>query len=629
MNETPGRAINAQKKIAKTQLNWLPLLLFCMSAGLLATLWGYNYTDGNAEEQLPFIYRALNQGFLSQDFFTNTFAQYGPRTFFSEFVAFFAGFIPLSAALFILTLAANIAIAFLSARISEYFFPDTKFSTFLAAAGVLSLKTFWLGYSNIIYRNYLEPEHLAMPLLLLGFLFILKRKYILAAFSFGVAALFHALLGLEIGWILFGLTVLDLVIRRLRKEIHFSDSRSLGFGCLVLAVFSFGLLFPFTLQQSIPAAEFINLVAYVRHPHHYLPSTFEHWQWGQAAAYLLGFCFAFWLALQRSEELKVHKRFFLLIGGLIVILCLGGYLFVELWPSRLWTAAQMFRLPYLIKWFSIVLLAGWIGNIIEKPDRQESRLFGLTAGIALVTPVSLAFVPLAAWARRRIPTRWKLPAWLTGDFVVFGLTLALVIFYTPEFRTWCLFLILFGAVYFMFKLHWKLSAWLIASAATLFIAVLFYLFSNTLIPPSFLKYDVPVFSLYKTTGELADVANFARENTPEDAVFLTPPKFGEFRYIAKRAIVVDFVAYPFQDLSMEEWYRRILDCYGTPDKLGFDALWQLNQNVYYYSDTRILELSKKYGFDYAVVYDSTITNYPIIFRTTSLKLIEIKENSVN
>ncbi len=625
MNEVHGRAIIENKRSKNPLLKWMPLLLFCIAAGLLATLWGYDYTDGNAEEQLPFIFRAMDDTYLARDFFTNTFSLYGPRTIFSEFVAFFAGIIPLASVLFLLTFTANVAIAFISSLISGCFFPDSKFSMFLSAAGVLTLKTFWLGYTNIIYRNYLEPEHLAMPLLLLGFLLLLKRKYIFAALSFGVAALFHALLGLEIGWILIGLCLLESVIQKLRKEPHQTGFRSLLLSCLILGVFSFGLLYPYTLQKSIPSSEFINLVAYVRHPHHYLPSTFESWQWAQSAVFLLGFGFTFWFALQRSELLRLHKRYLFLIGGSIVLLCLGGYLFVEVWPSRLWTSAQMFRLPYFIKWFSIVLLTGWVGSLIEKPEGQESSLFGLAAGIGLVTPVSLAFVPMAAWARKLILPRLKLPSWLTHNIMILGLTFVIVVFYKPELRTWSLFLILFGAVWIMYLLRWRLSGFLISTSSVLAVAALFFLLSNTITPPSFLKYEVPFFSLYKTTGELADVANFVKANTPPDALFLTPPKLGEFRYMADRAIVVDFVAYPFQDLSMEEWYLRMGACYGVADKHGFDALSQLNQSVYFYTDAQILALSEKYGFEYAVVYDSTVTNYPIIFRTTSLKLIQITD----
>jgi hypothetical protein len=602
---------------------WLPLLLFCISAGLLATLWGYNYSAGNAEEQLPFIFRALDPTFLNNDFFTNTFDLYGPRTFFSEFIAFFARAMPLAAVLFLLTLVSNIAIAFLSAKVSNYFFPRSRFSMYLAAAGVLTLKTFWLGYSNIIYRNFLEPEHLALPFILLGFYLILKRRVIPAALSFGVASLFHALLGLELGWILFGVVVLDVIFQKFRKEPQVSKLLPIGIGLVIMAVFSFVLLYPYTQQTPIPADEFNHLVAYVRHPHHYLPSYFEPWQWGQAAVYLLGFAFAFWFALKRSAALRSHKRFLITIGALLALLCLGGYLFVEVWPSRLWTSAQMFRLPYLLKWFSIVLLTGWAGDQIENPAEKESRLLGISAAVSLVTPVSLAFVPLALWARTVIMPKLKLSPKLLQDAVILVVTLGLAAIYKPEFRTWACYLILFASIGLLTFLKSKKVGLLAGISMPLAFSVLFILFSTTLTPPSFLKYEVPFFSLYKTTGEVAEVASFAKANTPADAVFYTPPRMGEFRFLAKRAIVVDFAAYPFQDLSMREWYRRIADCYGVSPLMGFDSVTQLNLTVYRISDEELKTLSDQYGFDYAVVYDSTETYYPIVFRTQSLKLIHI------
>ena len=183
----------------KARPDWLFLLLFSTGAALLATLWGYNYSAGNAEEQLPFLLRALDPSFLVNDFFTNTFEQFGPRTFYTNFVAFFANKIPLTITLFVLTLAANTAIAFLSGLVSRHFFTRSRFSHFLAAAGVLTLKTFWLGYSNVLYRNFLEPEHLAMPFILLGVYLVLKRKPFVAALAFGVSAFFHALL-----WLVYG-----------------------------------------------------------------------------------------------------------------------------------------------------------------------------------------------------------------------------------------------------------------------------------------------------------------------------------------------------------------------------------------------------------------------------------------
>ncbi len=621
LDETNNQ-INATTTSKKNR-GWLPLLVFCFTAGILATLWGYNYSSGNAEEQLPFILRALDPTFLSNDFFTNTFNQYGPRTIYSEFVAFFARVAPLSAVLFVLTLAGNVSIAFLSSLICKHFVPGSTLSHFLAAAGVLTLKTFWLGYSNILYRTFLEPEHLAMPFILLGFYWVLKKKYILSALSFGIASLFHALLGLEFGWILISVSILDALIRHLRKEDAPNHWRSLIIGVGLLAAISAAVLLPFTLQESIPADEFIRLVAYVRHPHHYLPSTFELWQYGQAAVYLLGFGFIFSFCLSSSSILDSSKRFFYLMGGLLLLLCLGGYLFVEVWPSRLWTSAQMFRLLFLVKWFSIVLVAGWVGSLIEDPGKRDSRKYSLGALIAMVTPVSLAWVALTSFARERILPKFRLPTWLLHDWVILTISLVAVILYQPELRTWFLFLFFASLLLVMRALKWRLWIHIVSSAVMFSIAVVLVVFSFQGGAPVFLKSEVPFFPLYPTTSETADMAAFARENTPIDAVFLTPPKFGEFRYMAERAIIVDFVAYPFQDLSMKEWYLRMADCYTATDLLGFTAVPEINHRFHSISDEKLTTIAEKYGVTYAVVNDDTPTNFSVLFRTYSFKMIEI------
>lgn len=235
----------------------------------------------------------------------------------------------------------------------------------------------------------------------------------------------------------------------------------------------------------------------------------------------------------------------------------------------------------------------------------------------------MAFIPLVLWVRNYILPRLKLPQKILHDIVILLLTLGLVLFYKPEFRTWACFLTLFVAIWMIVFLKSKSLGIFSGTVLPLLFSALFLLFSSTITPPSFLKYEVPVFALYKTTGEVAEIAAFAKNNTPANAVFYTPPRMGEFRYLADRAIVVDFAAYPFQDLSMRAWYQRIADCYGVSPLLGFNSLPQLNETVYHITDEELKALSEKYGFDYAVVYDSSVTNFPLIFRTQSLKLVQI------
>jgi uncharacterized protein DUF6798 len=60
-------------------------------------------------------------------------------------------------------------------------------------------------------------------------------------------------------------------------------------------------------------------------------------------------------------------------------------------------------------------------------------------------------------------------------------------------------------------------------------------------------------------GELNDIAAWSSSNTPAQSTFMVPPSTTGFRYLARRAVVVNFKAYPFSDAGMREWLRRLGD----------------------------------------------------------------------
>ena len=118
-----------------------------------------------------------------------------------------------------------------------------------------------------------------------------------------------------------------------------------------------------------------------------------------------------------------------------------------------------------------------------------------------------------------------------------------------------------------------------------------------------------------------EAARFARENTPGNAVFLTPPVFGKFRLIARRAMVVDWRSFPFQDRAMVEWQRRMFDCYGIPGAVGLAARAESDENYRKIRDSEIEKLQIKYGFSYAVLYRETPTDFPVTYQNRKYKIV--------
>lgn len=123
-----------------------------------------------------------------------------------------------------------------------------------------------------------------------------------------------------------------------------------------------------------------------------------------------------------------------------------------------------------------------------------------------------------------------------------------------------------------------------------------------------------------------EVAEFVRQNTPEESVFLTPPMWGQFRLLARRAIVVDFKAFPFADTAVAEWYERITSCYGNPIRTGFAMVDELDENYRNIDDDTLLALQERYLISYAVLYNQTSTNFEVVFQSNGYKVIRLGGN---
>lgn len=95
-----------------------------------------------------------------------------------------------------------------------------------------------------------------------------------------------------------------------------------------------------------------------------------------------------------------------------------------------------------------------------------------------------------------------------------------------------------------------------------------------------------------------ELYRWAKEQTPADAVFAVPPSDSEMRSRARRAIVVNFKAFAFQDPLMVAWRDRLYDMAPTP--ASFEPPVQLDARFEALGDARLTDLSAKYGFSYVV-----------------------------
>jgi hypothetical protein len=209
------------------------------------------------------------------------------------------------------------------------------------------------------------------------------------------------------------------------------------------------------------------------------------------------------------------------------------------------------------------------------------------------------------------------------DVVSMILVVIIILWSQPDSRTLFLFPILGLLAFILLLINRKVLAIVLCVVITIITAT-FLVNADRILPEEWQsKIDSPIFSVSGVSDLFLDLSNYVRQSTPVDALFLTPPKFGTFRISAQRAIVVDFISFPFQDDAMLEWRKRLFTCYGIPINEGFAVINELSMAYNKITDAEIEKLQKIYGFEYAVLYANTSTNYQVIYGNKEWKLIQL------
>lgn len=380
-----------------------------------------------------------------------------------------------------------------------------------------------------------------------------------------------------------------------------------------LAVDAVGLLLrlPYLLgtrpRLGVAGAEvdLISVYLQMRAPHHFAPGTWPLEDWvGFGACVGLGA-----LALPLLD--RERRRQVLILAAVLGTLLLAALFFAVVVPVYSVMLLQIWRLATLARALALVLGAGLIARLLRSRPGRGLFLLG-----ALATPWGLAWGVLAAAAGRRrrrvflsVAGAALVALWLASGAMaplvpVFGVGLALssrrplpvlaaaaaCAFAAATSRTASvlplagLALGLAGSRRPFLPLALAACG---AAAATSWWAGLLLL--ACLLPWPALRVGPALLAVLLVAAwwgpaqwagdrqgldrwsfrmvPLSDterLAHWCRENTPTDAVFLTPPDLAGFRFWARRAVVVDYATPPISGPELLEWARRLGDVLGHP-----------------------------------------------------------------
>lgn len=631
----------------------LAALNIVLFSGLSMAVHGYAIVGQGTNQisQLPIVLRALDPGYLPNDWYVNQMGGFSARQVFALVVSGLAKVVDLPNAYLLLQWSSVAMVGFVTFFVTRTVFRGDRVACLLASLLALVLVPFTLGNDFVLVtvRNGLVPLSLAQPMVLLAVAFALSDRPVLCGLLAATAALFQPLAG-TIAGLLCLVTLLLLEFSGLRRSIDLhGGTRAIrlvriaaGFGPIALVAAMWALKH----QSQISDESLINIVAYVRNPHHFLPSGFGLGGYLKAVTFLFGFALVLdtWRRTGMTSTLLKrdrHLSFMLVYAALLLVLCLAGYVFVELVPVKEIVVLQAFRhLPVLL-WFAIIVTALVTTQVLNKLTGFKRALCCclLVMGNRGVEP----FVFATGGALTR--------SWMTGgnrlvtraSFVVTPFLLVCGLVYVGykwpvniPFKEIALTVVL-GIVTFM-----SVASSRIVSRSALFVVPVIFvagvsLFQGVVPVPGVqsalrdnLKFNVTfddVAADPRNTADfqsLVDLGAFARDHLPADTIVLTPPNFGAFRIFARRAIVMDFKSWIFHDPGL--WLGRLTDVYGRGGgRLGFALRDELVRSYADISDQKIRQVADKYGAGYAILHRSTRTDFPILFSTDLHKIARLRQ----
>jgi hypothetical protein len=591
----------------------LPAILMAGLFSVVATLVtyaGYLYSD--QIEHLPIVLRALDPEYLQRDFFVNASTQSPARYYYARFLSWAAGSehnLPL--VIFLLTFASNLMTAIASYLAATSVFNKRRLAGVVAAALAMCVVTVGYGYAGSLWVEFLRPFSLAQGLSFLAFAFMMRDRLPISAVFIAPAVLVHPLFGLQAAAVTGGVYLLA-AIGRNRTLFPSGALRQLAVYCCVLIIPVMVVLRHEVVQIRIEDSLFIDILAHVRHQHIYLPSSFAFHEHVYGVAVLISL-----VALQHTSGLPKGSwqvTAVLLTIWLLICLALVSWFFTEVVPVRAFVVFQPLRLLMYVKWLLIVLAAG----AITAPRPVGGGMRSVVYAAACLNPLSLAFAASFDWLHNFLRGReGSIVGLLLSPAVsLAGVGLILAKLYTPPVS-----LLLFSGFAVMNLAFVTLTRrpWL--AAAVILVTGL----SVVAVRYDQIKANVLTNAPRHDLGRYGnDVADFARTNLPADAVVFTPPMWGAFRVLGKRAMVVDFKSFPFGDQAMLDWLQRFEDCYGNA-RSGAEVHLRNYRAI---EDRKLSELSDKYGVTHAVLAVDTPTSSKTLFGNSKYKVITLRESGL-
>ncbi len=545
-----------------SKTNWKFALSIYSTAIIGALLaYGYEFPSSNLIQHIPYLQAILDNDLYQRDFYVQEALKFSPRYYYQ----------------YLMILPSKFGISLPLTYFIYYVITFTSFILGLFAIGkklgkskisaislaFLSLLTVdgTVGYVDL-FRPEPIPAILAMGITIWGIYFCFCKRWILGYFLFGLACLLQFLIGILPA---FMFTPILLLEAGKKKNFKFQT-----IALLILFGFASLIYLPMVFTGSggtveLSDQEFVYIYGHIRHPHHFIFSTFDPIKWRDFFLFILSGL----LLIKASETLSSEHKFTLRIIIITLLLfLLLGYVFVEIYPLSFITKLQLARTTPFAQLMVLIVISTLIAEYYKKKNLAISLLL-------LV-----------------IPTLYS------GSLILLVISILIVTnklqFFPSKSAT---FICILGAImlFFIYPLPslnidtFKLTIWkliLFASLAFPFVLTIFYP-SKRFTRSSIYAFSLIIFSIFIMkvfevlpkrifstfqgrikiervwNNDITKLALRFRERSSQDALILIPPSEQDFRLYSQRAVVLTFKGFPFTDAGIKEWMNRLETILGS------------------------------------------------------------------
>jgi len=438
--------------------------------------------------------------------------------------------------------------------------------------------------TSYLFDTILQPSTLGALGSIAGTLFFVEERWFWSGMCLGIGGAFHANY-LVLAYPIFGLAHLALGFKDLKRRLIEQFSPLLAV-TLVLSP----LLLAASHTKASPEAQ--EILFRVRSPHHYNPARFERNFMPFAAWQLLGIG-AGWLL----HKTKNGRRLGAVLCGLMLTIWTGTIL-TTFYDIPKVNQIFVWRLAPNADLLSQILLACALAQALAKPAVTK-RYPGVAVGL-IAAGLGLFALFFRGKENAPIPNllSWFLAAVLIAR--VADLALDLFCYWQPKYlplvtqrkRAWVWLPLLFGAI-------------------------ALYQF----VPDRLAHARAHSTLLKEDGGRNDDLYRWLREESPKDAIFLTPPDLDGARFLGQRAIVVDWKAVPLIPTELLGWYERLCDVTGrevkgSGDLAGYGSI----------DPERLSLIVSKYHPEYVVLRrgaERRFPDLPVVYQNSGYFVLKI------